>query len=1317
VVPRLAILVLLAAIAGVILIAARDAWHTVRQPFPGFFTEPTSVVSSVNNELAMETADAPHWPERIVAVDGVPIEDPKSLPRVLASYQVGDVVELTVENPYPDTVRTIEVRLRALSNRTVIDFFWLPTLLGGFYLAVGFWILWTQRRGEAGLVFAAICGGVALGVGLIFDIYTAHRLWWIWVLALPLSGSALIHLGLIFPRRLKFLENAPWLIWFVYLPGVILAVAGLVATMDWAHPIAYFRPWHWGRMWTGIGVLSFLSSMVYHRIFSPSPVARSRVRIVLVGTVLAFAPYVAWSVASFFGGFDLQPALIMPWLVLFPLSIAYAIPHYRALDIDWVLRQSLLYGVLALFLLSALLGIPLVLNALFGLGLSLADPIFLIAYALLVAMGLYPLYQRLQIVVSRLFGGARVTYEQALSSFGQDVATVSSLDDVIEALRRCLERTIDPRRAALYLLEGRLGQYVPHRIAGDPPEPRFHRDGPLARWMGETPGTLYLSPDRPLPEEISRDQAAMVDTGMMLFVPVPDQGWLAIGPPPPGRRFRTRDLRFLETLASQAAAAVERVRLVTDLEWRTTELETVLRIAQAVGYSVELDDLLELIYTQVGRVLDVSNFYVALHDAERHTLRFAFYVENGERLYPDDEWSDSEGLTGAIVRSGWPVVAEDYLAECKRRGVKPGGKPGRAWMGVPLIARDQVLGVMNVSSFDPQVRYTEEQVRIFRAVADQAAMVLDKARLYQELEDWNRQLAALNDVGSVITSVLDLDEVLQLIMEKAVEITQAEAGSLLLVDESTGELVFQVNLGPGKSELEGVRLPPGTGIVGQVAEEAAPLIIDDVEEDERWFSGVDEKIGFVTRSILCVPLVARGKVIGVIELINRSDGRKFSLEDQSVLSAFAVNAAVSIENARLFTTTDQALAARVEELSMMQRIDRELNASLDYRRVMDITLDWAVRMTGADAGLLSSVVEDEDGRRGLNFLASEGYPEDLMSVHADEIWPLDRGIVGRTVETGEPTLVTGVQEDPTYYPAVEGMAAQITAPIRREDEIIGIIGLESRRADQFDQEALDFIVRLADHAAIAIENARLFEAVQAANDAKTEFVSFVSHELKQPMTSIKGYSDLLTKGTAGELNEMQESFLEVIRANVSRMGELVQGLLDISRIEAGRVRINTEAVQMHEAVAEAVRGVQEQITAKSQDLTVEVPEALPTVAADRTRLVQILVNLLSNACKYTPEGGSITVKAQPANGSEDGFVRCSVRDTGVGISEEDQARLFTKYFRADDPAVRNEPGTGLGLVITKNLIELQGGKIWMESQAGQGSEFTFTMPVADHHPR
>ncbi|MGD1994907.1 MAG: GAF domain-containing protein, partial [Anaerolineae bacterium] len=1051
VVPRLAALVLLAAVAGATLIAAQGAWQTARQPFLGFFTEPTSVVSSVNNELADDDPDDPRWPERVVAIDGLPVETPTTLSAALRAAQVGDVVELTVRDPYSGFERTVEVRLRAFPQRALVGFLWLPSLLGGFYLAVGFWVLWSQRRGEAGPVFASVCGGVALVVGLIFDVYTAHRLWWAWVLALPLAGSALIHLGLMFPRRLTLLERNSWLIWFVYLPGLILAVAGLITTMDWSHPVAYFGPWHWGRLWTGIAVLLFLGSMLYHRVFSPSPVARSQVRIVLVGTVLSFTPYVAWSVASLFDGFDLQPALIMPWLVLFPLSIAYAIPHYRALDIGWVLRQSLLYGVLALLLLADLLGIPLILNTLFGMEISLSDPAFLIAYALLVAMGLPPLHRRLQIVVGRLFGGAQVTYEQALSSFGQDVATVSSLDDVIRALRTCLERTIDPPRSALYLLEGRLGQYVPHRIAGKPPESRFHRDGPLARWMKETSRTLYLSPDRPLPEEILTDQTAMVDTGMVLFIPVPDQGWLAIGPPPPGRRFRTRDLRFLETLASQVAAAVERVRLVTDLEWRTTELETVLRIAQAVGYSVELDDLLELVYTQVGRVLDVSNFYVALHDAERNTLRFAFYVEHGERLYPEDEWPDSEGLTGAIVRSGWPVVADDYLAECRRRGIKPAGKPGRAWMGVPLVARDRVLGVMNVSSFDPQVRYTEEQVRIFRAVADQAAIALDKARLYQDLEEYNRQLAALNEVGSIITSVLDLEEVLQLVMEKAVEITQAEAGSLLLVDESTGELVFEVNLGPGKAELDGIRLPPGTGIVGQVAEEATPVIVDDVADDERWFSGVDEKIGFVTRSILCVPLVIRGEVIGVIELINRSDGRQFSLEDQSLLSAFAVNAAVSIENARLFTSTDQALAARVEELSMMQRIDRELNASLDHQKVMDITLDWAVRMTGADAGLLASVVESEGGKRGLRLLASEGYPDDLLSTHSQKVWPLERGIVGRTVETGEPTLVTHVQDDPDYYPALEGMMAQIAAPIRREDEIIGVIGLESRWADRLDQ--------------------------------------------------------------------------------------------------------------------------------------------------------------------------------------------------------------------------------------------------------------------------
>jgi signal transduction histidine kinase len=432
--------------------------------------------------------------------------------------------------------------------------------------------------------------------------------------------------------------------------------------------------------------------------------------------------------------------------------------------------------------------------------------------------------------------------------------------------------------------------------------------------------------------------------------------------------------------------------------------------------------------------------------------------------------------------------------------------------------------------------------------------------------------------------------------------------------------------------------------------------------------------------------------------------------------AFAANAAVSIENARLFTQTDQALAARVEELSMMQRIDRELNATLDYNQVMNLTLDWALRTTGAEVGLVAVVVETEDGTRGLRFLANQGYPEEPLSNYEEELWPLDQGIIGRVVQTGIPELVEDITKDPDYVPAAAGMAIQLAVPIRREEQVVGVIALESSQQSHLDPALLEFVVRLADHAAIAIENARLFEQVRRANDAKTEFVSFVSHELKQPMTSIKGYTDLLAKGAAGELTEGQSSFLDTIMANVGRMNTLVSDLLDISRIESGRLRLELGDVSIEQVVEDALRTTRRQIEAKQQVLEVDISSDLPLVRGDQNRLVQVLTNMVSNAHKYTPEMGHIAVRAQRWENDQgveqDGFVLCSVTDNGVGISPEDQQRLFTKYFRADDPAVRSEAGTGLGLVVTKSLVELHGGEIWVESEIGKGSTFAFTVPTA-----
>jgi signal transduction histidine kinase len=296
-----------------------------------------------------------------------------------------------------------------------------------------------------------------------------------------------------------------------------------------------------------------------------------------------------------------------------------------------------------------------------------------------------------------------------------------------------------------------------------------------------------------------------------------------------------------------------------------------------------------------------------------------------------------------------------------------------------------------------------------------------------------------------------------------------------------------------------------------------------------------------------------------------------------------------------------------------------------------------------------------------------------------------------------------------------GAHTQIVVPIRREARVVGLLLLESRSDSQED---MAFLNRLSDHAAIAISNAQLYGEVQRANVAKSDFVSFVAHELKNPMTSIKGYSELLAGGAVGGINEMQMSFLNTIRSNVERMSTLVSDLNDNSKIEAGRLRLDYRALDVAGLIEEVSRSTKRQTEDKKQSFQVELPPGLPPVWADGTRVSQVLTNLISNANKYTPEGGTITVGAEagpnqwdPAGARQ--VVHMWVRDNGIGISAEDQAKIFQKFFRSEDLKAREAPGTGLGLNITRSLVEMQGGRIWFESEYRKGTTFHFTIPVAE----
>jgi signal transduction histidine kinase len=401
---------------------------------------------------------------------------------------------------------------------------------------------------------------------------------------------------------------------------------------------------------------------------------------------------------------------------------------------------------------------------------------------------------------------------------------------------------------------------------------------------------------------------------------------------------------------------------------------------------------------------------------------------------------------------------------------------------------------------------------------------------------------------------------------------------------------------------------------------------------------------------------------------------------------------------------------RLQEIATLQQIDAELNATLEMRRVMEITLNWALRQVGGEAGVMGTLNEDR-----LHVLTSQGYTyeiyDDSPFVLLDQLPAVQQALNDEALAYEPETAGAGL---------LARTQSQVVLPVYRETAVIALLMLESTQPNQWQPEQLEFLQRLGNHAAIAVANAHLVEAMRVANEAKSEFVSFVSHELKIPMTSIKGYADLLLSGNFGPINEAQTSFLGTIRNNVNRMNRLVSDLTDISRLESGQLHLETQPIQLVDVVAEVATSTRAQIEAKQQTLLLTVPDNLPDVWADRVRLAQILTNLVSNAYKYTPENGRITICAEEMNSvNEDAevqpMVHVSVADTGLGIKDDEQKAIFNKFFRGSDDAALQSPGTGLGLNITKNLVELHDGRIWFESKYREGTTFHFIIPVANGH--
>lgn len=1278
-------------------------------PFPGFFIDPNLVLNDMGQPEWPSKQEPPvaTWPDRLTAVNGTAVTSPAELRAVLANYEVGDTLDVTLVQPQNSIItptreiptRTITLPLLAFDVKPMWEYFWLLYLIGLATLCIGGWTFRMRPQAEPAQIFALFTLGIAWVTGGLFDALTTHIFTRLWLTAVVYTGTLNLLLAAVFPHEISLVRRWKHIHWVVLLPATAVFIWGQLWLFGGDDPWAYVVPWRNAFLLNGVALLLSLGLMAYRGIRSASPLVRQQGRLIFVSALVAFAPLGFWL-------FNLEisfvSSLYLPPLVIYPLTIGYTIIRYRLLDVDVVLRRGLTYVLLTGLLVGVFAGFVALLSASLGPVLTADNPVLLAIFVLIITAVFNPLRTRLQAAVDRLFFRRPVEYDSLLRACNRELTMAVDVEQVSKVLFKYVQAGMPGTQVELYLPDSQMSHYSSY---GNGNGRTLELSSPIVQFLQREPGALYLGEERSWPAELRPYRESVAELNADVVVPMISHqsliGWLALRGGVNGRGLGQSELNYLNALADQSLIGLERANVVRRLEERVAELDRLSHFSQALNFTITFDDLLELVYTNCQRLLDVEDFVICLRDVDTQRVYTAFHVERDERV-PEREGvylsADDERIT-KVMATGQMVAAVD--------------EEGCAWLGAPLNSGADTIGLLYTFSRQPGRHFRERQQQLFGVFADRTATALDRWQAVQQLERRAQQLETLNAVTSSLNAVLDLDSLLDLILDKSIEMLDTEAGSFLLVVEDTGELEFRVVRGPAGGNLIGTRLPIGTGLAGSVAQTGRPIIVNDVQHDRRWFSGVDASTEFITHTILTVPLLRGREVLGVLQVVNKRDGAPFREDDKTLLTAFAGQAVVAMENARLLQQTDRELEKRVAELSLLQHLDRDLNTTLELGAVLDLTLDWILRTVDASAGAIA--LTDDGGRPYL--AATRGYDE-TFDPKGLEPETLEDSLLGRVIRTGKPHVTGNVQEEVAYIAAAFATESQLTLPLVHKDRVIGAIAIESDKPNAFDPYEVETAIRLVNHASVAISNAILYNQVIAANNAKSEFVSMVSHELKTPMTAMRGFTDLMLGGMAGELTDKQRTFLETIAANLRRMGTLIQDLTDISRIETGHLHINPAPVPFASIVSETLQTTQGLADEKGIHLHLELPVDLPPVMADQQRLVQVLTNLISNACKYSPPDTDVevVVKAEAIVMKEGEpprpMVVCSVCDHGYGISEADQAKMFTKFFRSGNPDIRQSPGTGLGLSITKGIVELHGGRIWFESKLGKGTTFHFTVPQA-----
>ncbi|HUQ41861.1 MAG TPA: GAF domain-containing protein, partial [Candidatus Limnocylindrales bacterium] len=794
-------------------------------------------------------------------------------------------------------------------------------------------------------------------------------------------------------------------------------------------------------------------------------------------------------------------------------------------------------------------------------------------------------------------------------------------------------------------------------------------------------------------------------------------GTVAIRRPSAGA-FGPREIELLESFAAQAAIAIDNVRLFNETKESLEQQQAISEILQVISSSpTDIQPVLDAIARNAARYCAAEDCGVALIRDDGLLEQVAQYGPIRKNLPP---WPvDRTSVRGRAVVDRAVIHVEDMLAEPPDEygiGIQRARDLGqRSILAAPLLREGVPLGAIALRRTEVRP-FTEKQIALLRTFADQAAIAIENVRLFNETAEALERQTAIGDILRVISgSPTSLQPVLDAVASNAVRFCGAERAGVGLERDGMIELVASA----GEDLLDVEPFPiDRTTVTGRAMLDRTLIHLPDLLAASAEFPlGAAQARTSKERAIAVMPLMHKDRVFGVIAL-RRYEPRPFTEKQIALLRTFADQAAIAIENVRLFNETKESLERQTAISEVLKTISRTV---FDLEPTLAAIVENAARLADADVAWMTQRLDADHFTWGAQYARDPNFRAQLDASRPRRIGMISSeggSIMMKLYRDGQTIAIADIDADPALRdqsPTVKltGARSLVAVPVRSEGDVLAAFVVGRLALRPFSDREARLIETFADQAAIAIQNVRLFNEIQqksreleVANRHKSEFLANMSHELRTPLNAVIGFSEVLAQGIFGDVNEKQKEYLEDILSSGKHLLSLINDILDLSKIEAGRMELDLARFSLKAALDSGLVIVRERAARHGISLATHAPDDLPLIEADERKVKQILYNLLSNAVKFTPDGGRVTVSIA----REDGSLRVAVADTGIGIAADDRGRVFEEFQQVGRE--RSREGTGLGLTLTKRFVELHGGRIWFESTPGTGSTFSFTLPIA-----